>query len=79
MMCCILLEIAPDGMRPVYIGLGNTIAGVLTMAPMIGVWLLEATLYTTLFSVTTVIVAVGFLVSLGLTSPQRAAPMVEQP
>jgi hypothetical protein len=74
-----LLEIAPDGMHPVYIGLGNTIAGVLTMAPMIGGWLLEATSYATLFSVTTVIVAAGFLVSLGLASPQRAAPMVEQP
>jgi MFS family permease len=74
-----LLEIAPDGMRPVYVGLGNTIAGVLTIAPMIGGWLLEATSYATLFSVTTVIVAVGFLVSLGLGPPQRATPMVERP
>jgi MFS family permease len=74
-----LLEIAPDGMRPVYIGLGNTIAGTLIIAPMIGGWLLEATSYAILFSVTAVIVAVGFLASLGLGFPQRAAPMVEQP
>jgi MFS family permease len=64
-----LLEMAPDGMRPVYIGLGNTITGALIIAPMIGGWLLEATSYATLFSVTTVFVAVGFLVSLGLGSP----------
>ena len=74
-----LLEMAPDGMRPVYIGLGNTIAGTLIIAPMIGGLLLEATSYAILFSVTAVIVAVGFLASLGLVSPQRAAPMVEQP
>jgi MFS family permease len=74
-----LLEMAPDGMRPVYIGLGNTIAGTLIIAPMIGGWLLEATSYAILFSVTAVIVAVGFMVSLGLGSPQRAAPIVEQP
>jgi MFS family permease len=74
-----LLEIAPDGMRPVYIGLGNTIVGALTVVPVIGGWLLEATSYATLFSVTTVIVAVGFLVSLGLRPPQRAAPIAEQP
>jgi MFS family permease len=74
-----LLEMAPDGMRPVYIGLGNTIAGTLVIAPMIGGWLLETTSYAILFSVTAVIVAVGFLASLGLGSPQRAAPMVEQP
>jgi MFS family permease len=74
-----LLEMAPDGMRPVYIGLGNTITGALIIAPMIGGWLLEATSYATLFSVTAVIVAAGFLVSLGLGSPKQAAPMVEQP
>ena len=61
-----LIEIAPEGMRPTYIGLGNTIAGIMALAPAAGGWLLEATSYTTLFIVTAVIVAGSFLSSLGL-------------
>ncbi len=74
-----LLEIAPEGMRPAYIGLGNTIMGVLTLAPIAGGWLLEATSYTTLFGVTAAIVAVGFLSTLGLKPPRRAVLVEEQP
>ena len=66
-----LLEIAPEGMRPAYVGLGNTIMGVLTLAPMAGGWLLEATSYTTLFGVTAAIVAAGFLFTLGLKPPRH--------
>jgi len=73
-----LLEIATEGMRPAYVGLGNTIVGVLTLAPMAGGWLLEATSYTTLFGVTAAIVAAGFLLSLGLKPPQQATPMENQ-
>ncbi len=68
-----LLEIAPEEMRPAYIGLGNTIMGALTLAPMAGGWLLEATSYTVLFGVTTVIVAAGFLLTLGLKPPQQTS------
>jgi MFS family permease len=68
-----LLEIAPEGMRPAYIGLGNTIMGVLTLAPMAGGWLLETTSYTTLFGVTAAAVTLGFLLTLGLKPPQQAA------
>ena len=64
-----LLEIAPEGMRPAYVGLGNTIMGVLTLAPIVGGWLLEATSYTVLFGVTAAIVAAGFLFTLGLKPP----------
>jgi hypothetical protein len=74
-----LLEIAPDGMYPAYVGLGNTIMGALTLVPMAGGWLLEATSYTTLFGVTAALVAAGFLLALGLRSPQRAAPVEDQP
>ncbi len=65
-----MLEIAPDDMRPAYVGLGNTIMGALTFVPMIGGWLLEATSYTVLFGATAVIVAVGFLLTLGLKPPK---------
>jgi MFS family permease len=74
-----LLEVAPEGMRPAYIGLGNTIMGVLTLAPIAGGWLLEATSYTTLFGVTAAIVAAGFLLTLGLRPPQQAALAEKQP
>lgn len=61
-----LLEIAPEGMCPVYVGLSNTIMGTLTLMPMVGGWLLETTSYTVLFGVTTALVTVGFLLTLGL-------------
>jgi predicted MFS family arabinose efflux permease len=61
-----LLEIAPDDMRPSYIGLGNTIMGIVTLSPTLGGWLLEATSYTALFAVTVALVFVGFLVALRL-------------
>ena len=69
-----LLEIAPERMRPAYVGLGNTIMGVLTLAPMVGGWLLEVTSYTVLFGVTTLVAAGGFLLSLGLKPTQPATP-----
>ncbi len=66
-----LLEIAPDGMRPAYVGLGNTIMGALTLAPMAGGWLLEATSYSVLFGLTAAIVALGFLFTLRLKPAWR--------
>jgi len=61
-----MLELAPDAARPAYVGLGNTIASVMALAPTLGGWLLEATSYTVLFGLTSAIVAASFLVSLGL-------------
>ncbi len=61
-----LLEIAPSHLRPSYVGLGNTLMGVLTLAPIAGGWLLQATSYTVLFGLTAGLVSVGALASLGL-------------
>ena len=75
-----LLEIAPSHLRPSYIGLANTLMGVLTLAPIAGGWLLQATSYTVLFGITAGLVAVGALVSLGLrpandpTAPEELSP-----
>ncbi|MCP4544567.1 MAG: MFS transporter [Chloroflexi bacterium] len=69
-----MLEIAPDEMRPAYVGLGNTIMGSLTFVPMIGGWLLEVTSYTVLFGATATIVATGFLLTLSLKPARQAAP-----
>jgi MFS family permease len=69
-----MLEIAPPGMRPTYVGLGNTAMGALTLLPMLGGWLLEATSYTTLFGVTTVMIGLGFLLTLWLKPTQPTTP-----
>lgn len=67
-----LLEIAPEDMRPAYVGLSNTIIGFMTLVPILGGWLLEATSYVVLFGLTTALLGAGFLVSLGLTPPARS-------
>ena len=61
-----LMGIAQEGIRPAYIGMANTILGMLTLAPMLGGWLLEATSYVTLFGVTAALVGFGFVMSLTL-------------
>ncbi len=76
-----LLEIAPDEARPSYIGLGNTVMGVLTLAPTVGGWLLEATSYTVLFTVTSGLALVGFSLAMRMppaTEPVRALTCAEQ-
>ena len=70
-----LLEIAPEGKSPAYIGLGNTTMGLLTLTSLVGGWLLQMTSYATLFGVTAVLVAVGFLLTLRLKSPPQTAPV----
>jgi MFS family permease len=65
-----LLEIAPPGMRPTYVGLSNTIMGILSIVPTAGGWLLKASSYPTLFGIAGVLVTAGFLWSLGLRRPQ---------
>jgi MFS family permease len=74
-----LLEIAPQGMTPAYTGLGNTLTGLLTMAPLAGGWLLKETSYATLFGLTTACVVIGFLLTLRLRAPQGAARVETRP
>jgi MFS family permease len=74
-----LLEIAPEGMRPTYIGISNFVMGTLTLTPVMGGWLLERTSYTILFGLATALVAAGFLFSLGLKPPSSAARVEARP
>ncbi len=74
-----LLEIAPDSTRPEYVGLSNTILGVLTLAPVLGGWLLETTSYTALFAVTVTTVLAGCLLTLTLKPPAKPAPAQDPP
>jgi len=66
-----MLEIAPGELRPAYVGLGNTIVGMMAMVPALGGGLLEATSYTTLFGLAATIVASGLLLSLRLPPSQE--------
>ena len=60
------LELAPDGLHGAYIGVGNTILGLLAITPVAGGWLLGMSSYTVLFGLTAVGVLVGFWFALRL-------------
>lgn len=68
-----LMEIAPEGQNPAYVGSMNTIVWPLTLMAIVGGWLLETASYTVLFGVTTAFVFAGFLVSLGLKPSRQPA------
>jgi hypothetical protein len=67
------LELAPDGLHGAYIGVGNTVLGILALAPILGGWLLEISSYAVLFGLTSIGVILGFLFSLRL-EPVAAPP-----
>jgi ABC-type sugar transport system substrate-binding protein len=64
-----VLDIAPEAERSTYIGLTNTLAGLLAAAPLVGGWILEQTSYTFLFGLTAILVLPGVLVALTLPKP----------
>ena len=61
-----LMEMAPDGQRPIYIGLSNTLAGLLVPAPFLGGFILRYTSFPVLFVMSTVGAASGLALSLRL-------------
>ena len=69
-----VLELAPAGQRPTYIGLFNTISGVLIVLPTVGGWLLQTTSYGVLFALTAGILIIAHGLSWSLPAPRRAAP-----
>ena len=70
-----LVDLAPEGARPLYIGLSNTLSGALMALPLIGGWLLEATCYPVLFTVTACGAALSLLFALRLAQA-RQDPLV---
>ncbi|MBI3764761.1 MAG: MFS transporter [Chloroflexi bacterium] len=57
-----LLDISPSDNRPVYMGLTNTLAGLLVIMPLIGGWILEHFSFTALFALTAIgIIPAAFL------------------
>jgi hypothetical protein len=61
-----LLEIAPPGMNSAYIGLGNTISGLMMIVPPLGGALLELTSYPVLFGLTATLVGTGLVLAMTL-------------
>ena len=69
-----VLEISPPGQRPTYMGLTNTLSGLLVLVPLAGGWVLEHASYPLLFSLAAVGTLAGAVLALGLPSPKRPAP-----
>lgn len=63
------LEIAPPSLRPAYVGLSNTIAGLATVVPTLGGWILQISSYPALFGSAAAIGMLGFIATLGLKAP----------
>ena len=68
-----VIELAPSGRRPTYVGLFNTIKGALILLPAIGGLLLAAASYGVLFAVTAVMLVAALALSWSLPSLRRAA------
>jgi len=68
-----VLEIAPPADRPSYMGLTNTIAGVIILYPIIGGWIATRWGYEPVFAVTAGITLVGGLLALRLPSARTEA------
>ncbi len=75
-----VLEIAPPGERPMYMGLTNTLAGLLVAIPLVGGYLLELTSYPVIFALAAAGTLAGAALSLKLPNPRKArdeAPSAE--
>ncbi len=67
-----VLEIAPASERSAYIGLANTLAGVLILYPLAGGWIAAHSGYPTVFAISAGSIALGGLVASRLPNPRRA-------
>jgi MFS family permease len=72
-----LLDIAPPGERPAYVGLYNTLGGTLLIVPLFGGWLLQTTSYPVLFGAAAIGVAASLALCFRLVEP-RTATMLAQ-
>lgn len=71
------LELAPVGQRSTYIGLLNTMSGVLVLLPTIGGWLLRASSFGLLFALTASVLIVAHLLSLSLPAAHQATSQLQ--
>jgi MFS family permease len=72
-----VLEVAPAGQRPSYIGLFSTISGPLVLLPAVGGWLLHVTSYGVLFALTGGMLIVAHGLSWSLPSARHASTTLQ--
>jgi MFS family permease len=68
-----IVDLAPEGSRPLYAGLANTLSGAVMVVPLLGGWLLEVTSYPVLFIATAVGSALSLLFALQLSQVRESA------
>lgn len=68
------VELAPQGKRTTYIGLFNTLSGLVVIWPAIGGWVLERTSYVFLFAATLLALSAAHALSWWLSSGRTRAP-----
>jgi MFS family permease len=66
-----VLELAPPQERVTYVGLTNTLSGLLLFAPLIGAVVIESASYTGMFLLVIVLLAASIVISLRLIEPRR--------
>jgi MFS family permease len=66
-----ILDLAPPGKRPIYMGLANTLGSLLVIPPILGGWILDVSTYSILFTLTLAGVAAAAGVALGLPKIQH--------
>jgi MFS family permease len=71
-----ILDLAPPGGRPIFMGIANTMGGLLVIAPALGGWVLENSSYGVLFTLTLAGVVAATVVAAGL---RPASHMVATP
>jgi len=69
------VDLAPPGERSTYVGLFNTISGLVVIWPAVGGWALERTSYLALFSVTAAMLMIAHLASWWLPAVQGHATL----
>ena len=74
-----ILEIAPPGQRPVYMGLTNTLAGLLVVIPVLGGLILDWTSYTVIFALAALGTLAGAVLSLRLPNPRKQTSQLPTP
>jgi len=78
-----ILDSAPPGGRPTYMGLANTLSGAIVAAPIVGGWILDYSSYPILFALTLIGMLAAGAMAIGLKpvkhrvySPNEAASPV---
>ena len=66
-----ILEMSPEDKRPLYVGLSNTLAGLLVIVPLLGGWLVDVLSYEPLFVLTVLFVSPGLRLTARLQEPRQ--------